>query len=223
MKPIICITGGAQGLGRELVARFHLDYRIIILDLNQNLLAAVAKKFDCDYQICDVSDYISVKKSIDYINKKYHQIDILINCAGLYIDGEIGNNDPESIKKVVNVNVLGPMNLCKYVVPIMKRHKTGLIVNINSTASLHPKAYNSVYHSSKWGEFGFTESLQLELAPFGIKVTSVCPGLMKTKFTDGTNTDMSRAMEIDQVVKTIEFILSFEKNITIPQIVIKHL
>jgi 3-oxoacyl-[acyl-carrier protein] reductase len=221
MKPVMCLTGGAHGLGREIVARFFRDYQIIILDLDQKVMSQVAHTFNCDYQTCDVSDYESVDKSIKYIIKNYHQIDCLINSAGIYIDGNIDLNDPKLIKKVVEVNVVGQMNLCKYVVPFMKKSKSGTIINVNSTAGLHPKAGNSVYHASKWATEGFTESLQLELSKSGIKVTSLCPGVMNTKFTHGSN--MKCCIEVEEVVKAIDFILSFGNKITIPQLIIKHL
>ncbi len=219
----MCITGGAGGLGRGIAACFCDTYDVVILDLEYKTLSLVAKKLDCDFQLCDVTDFLSVENAIEYVIKKYRKIDCLINAAGLYIDGEIEKNDPELIKKVIEVNSLGPINLCHYVVPYMKKHKTGTIININSTAGLHPKALNSVYHASKWALTGFTQSLQAEVSSSGIKVTDINPGVMNTKFTSGTKTDLSRSMDIHEVIKAIEFVLSFDKNIHIPEIVIKHL
>jgi len=72
---------------------------------------------------------------------------------------------------------------------------------------------------SKW----FSESIQPELAAFGIKVVNICPGVMKTKFTDGTNCDLSKSMEPHQVVKAIDFILSLDQDTIIPELTIKHL
>jgi len=96
-------------------------------------------------------------------------------------------------------------------------------LNINSTAGLHPKALNSVYHASKWALTGFTQSLQLELAEFGIKVTDISPGLMNTKFTKDSEIDLSKAVDIHEVIRAIEFVLSYDKDTYIPEIIIKHL
>lgn len=219
----MCITGGAQGLGRELAAYFAYDHQIVILDIDKESVTFVGDKLGCSHYVCDVSDYKSVEKTIKTIIKKYKKIDCLINCAGVYIDGEVVSNDPELMKKVINVNVLGPMNMCKYVIPHMKKRKLGTIININSTAGLRPKAFNAVYHASKWALSGFTESLQVELSPYNIKIIDIHPGLMKTKFTNGTNCDMSKSMDPSEVVSTIEFILSFKKDIYIPKLVIKHI
>jgi short-subunit dehydrogenase len=223
MKQVICITGGANGLGRELTAFFSRQAEVIIFDINEKILKTVAKNFACDHQVCDVSDYNSVSLAIKKVFKKYHRIDCFINCAGIYIDGEIESNDPKLIKKVYEVNSLGPIFTTQVLVPFLKKQKSGTIININSTAGLHPKAFNSVYHSSKWALKGFTESVQPELASFGIKIVDICPGVMKTKFTQGTNCDMSKAMEPHQVVKAIDFILSLDKDTIISQLTIKHL
>lgn len=222
-KKVICITGGANGLGRELAAFFSRQSQVVIFDIDKKILETVAKKFDCDYQLCDVSNYHAVSASIKNVFKKYHRIDCFINSAGVYIDGEIESNDPDLIKKVYEINSIGPVFTTQVLVPILKKQKFGTIININSTASLHPKAFNSVYHSSKWALKGFSESIQPELSSFGIKVVNICPGVMKTKFTDGTNTDLSKAMEPHQVVKAIDFILSLDSDTVITELTIKHL
>ena len=222
-KKVICITGGANGLGRAIVARFSKDYQIIILDYDQTAATATAKEFNCDYQTCDVSDHQSVKKAVDFIIDKYHQIDYLINNAGTYIEGEIENNDPVQLKKVIDVNVVGQMNLCKYVVPYMKKQKEGTILNVNSTAGHYPKALNSVYHASKYACQGFTESLQIDLSPFGIKVISLCPGLMDTNFKKEVVIDRSIALPLESVVKAVEFVLSCRQDVYVPLLIIKHL
>jgi len=223
MKRVICITGGANGLGRELAAFFSREAQVIIFDIDGKILETVAKKFDCDFQICDVSDFKSVSISIKQVFKKYHRIDCFINCAGIFIDGEIESNKSELIKKVFEVNSLGPIFTTKVLVPILKKQKFGTIININSTAGLHPKAFNAVYHSSKWALTGFSQSTQEELASFGIKIVDIHPGIMKTKFTSNFSCDLSNALEPHQVVKTIDFILSLDKDTIISELTIKHI
>jgi NAD(P)-dependent dehydrogenase (short-subunit alcohol dehydrogenase family) len=223
MKRVICITGGANGLGRELAAFFSLQAQVIILDIDGKILETVAQRFDCDFQVCDVSDFKSVSTAIKKVFKKYHRIDCFINCAGVYIDGEVESNKSDLIRKVFEVNSIGPVFTTKVLTPILKKQKFGTIININSTAGLHPKAFNSVYHSSKWALTGFSESVQPELATFGIKVVNICPGVMNTKFTDGTNCDLSNALEPHQVVKAIDFILSLDADTIITELTIKHL
>jgi short-subunit dehydrogenase len=223
MKQVICITGGVNGLGRDLVAYFSRQFNVVILDIDEKKLKVVADKFNCDHYLCDVTDHLSVSSVIKKIFKKHQQVNCFINCAGLYIDGEIESNNPDLIKKVFEVNSLGPVLTTQVLVPFLKKQKSGTIININSTAGLHPKAFNSIYHSSKWALSGFCQSIQPELAPFGIKIVDIHPGVMKTKFTDGTNTDLSNSMDPYQVVKAIDFILSLDHDTIISELTIKHL
>jgi len=224
MEKVICITGGANGLGREIAASFSNKDKVIILDINPAVTKLVANGLECDYQICDVTDFGSLQDSIGKIIDKYDKIDFFINNAGIYIDGPIEDNDPQLIKKVIEVNTLGPMFTANILIPIFKKQKHGTIININSTAGLHPRGLNSVYHASKWGLTGFSQSLQLELEKSNIKVIDICPGIMNTEFTKGTDDyDPSNSLDPTEVVKAIKFVLSLDNNVTIPQLTIKHI
>ncbi|MCW1948930.1 MAG: SDR family oxidoreductase [Candidatus Shapirobacteria bacterium] len=222
MKQIICITGGASGLGRELAAFFSAENQVIILDIDPTV-KTIAHHLGCDFYHCDVSDFSDLAQTIKNIHKKYKKINVFINNAGIYIDGPIETNQPDRIKKVFEVNCLAPIFSANILIPIFKKQKYGTIININSTAGLHPKANNSVYHASKWALTGFTESLQLELANSHIKIIDIHPGVMNTKFTQGTNTDLSRSLNPDQVVKAIDFVLDCDDDIFVPQLTIKHI
>ncbi len=176
---VYLITGGASGLGLELVAKLSADNLVIILDLKSKRLPIIAKKFGCEYHFCDISDYTAVNRII----QKYSRIDVLVNCAGIYLDGQLTDNDPDQIKRTILVNSLGPINLCRAVVPIMKKQKQGTIININSIAGLRPRKSCSVYHASKYALTGFSQSLAPELEEHNIKVTNIYPDLMATNFS----------------------------------------
>lgn len=225
MKKVICITGASHGLGRELVAALSPGNQVIALDLESDVLPAVAAKFNCDHFFCDVTNHILVNDTIDKIEKKYGGIDCLINSAGAYVDGDLSTNNPEAIRKVVEVNILGPINMCRYTVPLMLKNKSGTIININSHAGLYARDHFSVYHGSKWALTGFTESLRLELEPHGVKVTDVFPGLMDTSFTKDSQIkrDFTKALDPHEVVKVIQFILSLDKHTTLPQIGVRYI
>lgn len=222
MKSVICITGGANGLGRELAAYFSTKNKVIILDINPNT-KIVAEKLNCDFYSCDVSDFNSLSSVIKDIYKKYKKIDVFINNAGVFIDGPIEENDPNRIRKVFEVNCFGPIFAANILIPIFKKQKSGTIININSTAGLHPKAFNSVYHASKAAMTSFSESIQMELSDFPIKIIDIHPGVMNTNFTIGTKADMSKTIDPSEVVKAIDFVLSSKSNILIPRLTIKHI
>ncbi len=221
MKPVCLLTGGASGLGREIAARLSFDYQVVILDLKSSHLPHVARHFGCLYHFCDVSQYSQVEKIV----KKYSQIDLLINCAGIYLDGELNHNDPDKIKKIILVNSLGPINTSKAVIPVMKKQKQGIIININSMAGLRPRKLCSVYHASKYALTGFAQSLAPELEPYHIKITNIYPDLINTSFSKkGQITrNFSKALDPGQIVKLIEFLLSLDPNTTLPDVTIKHI
>lgn len=219
---IICITGGANGLGRELATNFSPHNNVIILDVDSKT-KIVADQLACDYQICDVSNFDQLAHAIKKIIFKYKKIDCFINNAGVYIDGAIETNNPKRITKVFEVNCLGQIFATNILVPIFKKHKHGVIININSTAGLHPKGFNSVYHASKAAMTSFSKSIQLELIGFPIKIINIHPGLMNTKFTQGTNINLSKSLHPEEVVKAINFILSLDPRTTIPNLTIKTL
>jgi short-subunit dehydrogenase len=225
MKPVCLVTGAASGLGRELLAALSADYQLVAIDVDSQILPIVAAKFSCDFRICDVADYQSVQMTVNYLIDKYHRLDCLINCAGLYLDGELTANDPAKIKQTVLVNSLGPINLSKAVIPELKRQKSGIIVNIVSTAGLHPRARCSVYHASKYALTGFGQSLALELEPHGIKVVNIYPDLMNTNFSrqGSIKRDFSRALNPDGVVNLINYILSLDPHTTLPDITLRYL
>ena len=187
MKKTIIITGGSDGLGKTLTETFSKENNVIILATNEEKMNLVAKENNCFYKVCDVSNYDVVEKAINEIVKEYNKIDVLINNAGLWIQEELDVNNSNRIKSVIEVNLLGTINVSKAVIPSMKANKDGLIININSQAGINHKAERVVYNASKWGVTGFSKSLQDEVAKYGIRVTDVMPGMMKTEMFSKMN------------------------------------
>ena len=215
MKNII-ITGGSDGLGKTLAENLSKDYKVTILATNEEKLKNVADETGCDYYVCDVTDYNSVETVINKIG----QIDVLINCAGLWIQEELDENDVNRIESVVKVNLLGVMNCSKAVIPEMKKNGDGLIININSQAGINHKAERVVYNATKWGVTGFTKSLQDEVAKYGIRVTDVMPGMMKTDMFKKLNIEKNMANGVDtrEVARLIRFIIETPADVMIPEV-----
>ncbi|HEX8762933.1 MAG TPA: SDR family oxidoreductase [Candidatus Saccharimonadales bacterium] len=220
MKTIV-ITGGSDGLGKTIAAKLAPNNKVFVLSPNEAKLKTVAEELGCEYKVCDVRDYEQCEKVVQEIG----QIDCLINNAGLWVQGELEENDPTRIHEVVEVNLLGVINATKAVIPSMKQQKSGLIININSQGGFNAKPERSVYTATKWAVTGFTKCLQPELAPYGIGVTGLYPGMMKTEMFSkmGIEKDMSKGLDTEDVAKTIEFILSFDKPTLFPEIGIKHI
>ena len=225
MKKTIVITGGNDGLGKTLEETLAKDNNVIILATNEEKLKAVASENNCEYKVCDVSKYSVVEETIKDIVNKYGKIDVLINNAGLWIQEELDTNDIERIESVVDVNFLGVINCSKAVIPSMKINKDGLIININSQAGINHKAERVVYNATKWGVTGFSKSLQDEVAKYGIRVTNVMPGMMRTDMFKKLNIEKNMANGVDtkEVARLIRFIIDTPADVMIPEVGIKNI
>ena len=225
MKKVIVITGGSDGLGKTLTSFLSKDNDVIILATNEDKLKGVASENNCEYKVCDVKDYTLIESTIEDIINKFGKIDVLINNAGLWIQEELDYNESDRIHSVVDVNLLGVINCSKAVIPFMKQNKTGLIININSQAGINHKAERVVYNATKWGVTGFSKSLQDEVAKYGIRVTNVMPGMMKTDMFSKMNIEKNMANGVDtkEVARLIQFIIDTPSDVMIPEVGIKNI
>ena len=224
MKRVL-ITGGSGGLGKTIAIELSKDYEVCIAATDEAKLKNISKELNCEYQVCDVADHVQVEKMIKTIGK----VDVLINCAGLWLQDELDLNDYERIQKVVDVNLLGVINCTKACMPAMKKNRSGQIININSKAGITYKQGRVVYNASKWGVTGFSKSLEEEVKKYGIKVTDILPGKLKTKMktdkSDEMNVEKSLTdgLEPEEVAKLIRFILALPKDVNIPEVGIKNI
>lgn len=204
-QKVIVISGGTDGLGKALAKILSSTNKVIILSPTKEKLIAASQELNCNFEECDVTNYSSVQKATDNILQKHGQIDVLINCAGLWIEGPLESNDPEKIEAVLKVNSLGTIFLTHAFLPQFKKQKGGQIINIISMAGLTEKSDRSVYYASKWAVTGFTKCLRVELEPFSIKVIGCYPGKMKTSMFKkaGFEKDLDSALDPNTVAQKI--------------------
>lgn len=225
MDKTIVITGGAEGLGKTIAKRLVGKNKVILLDLNEKLLQKTAAELKCESVTCDITDAEQIKSVIDSIQSKQN-IDVLINNAGIWIQGLLEEADDKRIKQIFEVNCLGTVLTTKSVLPNMKKRNEGTIINIVSIAGLSAKPERSIYNSSKWAMTGFTRCLQQELKGTNIRVTGIYPGFMKTKLFENAGNSRSsydEALDPDELAKTVEFILSLNQTTFFPDITIKNI
>lgn len=222
-KQIILIAGGSDGLGKAIAKRLVADNVVIILSNDEDACHKTSKELKCDFAVADISNYDEVLTAINQILYKYKKIDCLINSAGIYLAGHLDQHDPNHIKKLIDVNVVGAMYLVHALLPFFKRKKKGKIINVISQNGLMSKAERSVYTASKWAITGFTKCLHEDLIPFNISVSGIYPGLMKTKLFSrvGAKRDITKAMDPDQVAEAIQFVVNLKSGIHVPELGIK--
>lgn len=225
MKTIV-VTGGSAGIGKAIIERLSgPDVTLVSLSRDEAKGQAAAKALNCRFIACDVSDYASVDRAIAQVIKDCGPIEAVVNDAGLWIEGPLDDNQPERMRDVILTNTLGVLNVSHAVVPGMKAAGRGTIINISSSAGLTAKPERVVYDASKWGVTGLGRALQLELAPFGIRVTTIYPSTTETGLFDnaGNPKPFNHALEPDDVAQAVEFVLKLDPGICIPDLSIKHL
>ncbi len=225
MEKVVVISGGSDGLGKEIARTLSKSHKVIILSPTKEKVEKAAMGLGVDFEVCGVSKWEDVEGAIERIVEKYKRIDCLINNAGLWIQGELEENSPEEVERAVEVNTTGTILLTKATIPVMKKRKSGLIINIISQAGFYARVQRSVYTASKWAVTGFTKALQPELAKYGIGVTGIYPGMINTKLFEkaGFKKSMENSLTPNEVAKVIEFILTFDNKIIFPEIGIKNI
>ncbi|MBI1975372.1 MAG: SDR family oxidoreductase, partial [Parcubacteria group bacterium] len=197
----------------------------ILLAQEEECLKQTAAELSCEWLVCDVSDPKAVEKTVSTVVKTHKRVDCLINNAGLWIEGKLEENDPAKVKRAFEVNTFGVTLLSRAVVPLMKKQRSGLIINIVSQAGLNAKPERSIYNASKWAITGFTKCLALELAPFKITVTGVYPGSMQTELfsSAGVNKDLTNAMAPEAVARAVAFVVETDPSVSILELGLKHI
>ena len=185
---VIFVTGGASGLGREIALQSAgLGARVAITDTHAERLEATRADVaeiagDCLAVQSDVTNEDDVARTVGEIIGTWGQLDTVVNSAGVYYYGPIGETPIAEFDRVYNVNVRGLYLVCREAARVMLPKKSGHIINIASIAAERGIVGESVYSSSKWAVRGLGACLAVELGPEGIRVTTVFPGGMNTTF-----------------------------------------
>lgn len=182
----VIVTGGASGIGRALGEELGKRGACIILaDLNEALLEeTVAFMADRGYMVMgaalDVTDFEAVKRLVEETAREYGGLDIIFNNAGVAILGEAVDISIDDWRGIIDVNLYGVVNGAAAAYAVMAAQGCGHIVNIASLAGIVPLPGTGPYTASKFGVVGLSEVLRMEGKKYGVKVSVVCPGVIKT-------------------------------------------
>lgn len=130
----------------------------------------------------DVTDEASIRQAIEDTERTLGPIDTVVNNAGYGLIGPFEASTPEQVERQFRTNVFGLMNVVREILPRMRERRSGTIINVASMGGRVTFPLYSIYHGTKWAVEGFTESLQYEVEPFGIRVKIIEPGPIRTDF-----------------------------------------
>ena len=189
MGRVVLITGAAGGIGRAAAERFlSLGDIVVLADISgEGLLAAVADlavKGDVDAVQVDVTVVADCERMVSGTVAKHGRLDVLVNCAGIWVEGPTAEMTESQWDRTVDVNLKGTFFACRYAIPHLERTE-GCIVNVSSDAGLAGTAGAAIYCASKGGVSLLTRSLGRELAPKGVRANAVCPNDVDTPMLEG--------------------------------------
>ena len=197
MSKIAVVTGGAGGIGQAVAERFARDeYKLVLIDLDgqagQQLAGAWRRRgAELSFFPADLTEEAAVNATFEKIITAHGCIDALVNVAG----GSLHRHQLEDFplahwQAVIDANLTSTFLCCRVVVGLMKKQKSGAIVNISSDIGFSGDAGRSAYAAAKAGILGLTRSLALELATCGVRVNAVAPGRIATPRVRASYTDI---------------------------------
>lgn len=183
---VAVVTGGASGIGLALCrALAQQGATVVVADLDGGAAAAAAAELAGGGAIAraatvDVTDPAAVNRTIEQVCDEFGRIDLLVNNAGISLEGEFPDTTDEQWRRVVDVNLWGVVNGIRAAYPRMIERGSGQIVNVSSLAGLVPTGLMTAYGAAKAAVVGFSTGLRSEAALHGVKVNALCPGYIET-------------------------------------------
>ena len=205
-KKVWFITGASRGMGVDFAkAALAAGHAVVGTGRDPDALAkAVGESDDLLVLKLDVTSRTDAEAAVRAAVNRFGRIDVLVNNAGNFFAGYFEELTPEQIDRQLGTLLIGPMNVTRAVLPVMRKQRSGHIISISSTAGIVGFAFCSAYAASKFGVEGWMESLQQEVAPFGITTTIVNPGFFRTELLEPASVTYAEPSIEDYADRTAE-------------------
>jgi NAD(P)-dependent dehydrogenase (short-subunit alcohol dehydrogenase family) len=184
------ITGAGRGMGVEFAkAALAAGDAVVATGRDTGAVTeAVGEADDLLVVKLDITSRADAEAAVQAALDRFGRIDVLVNNAGDFYAGYFEELTPEQFERQLTTNLVGPMNVTRAVLPVMRRQRSGHVISISSGAGLLGFEFCSAYAAAKFGLEGWIESLAAEVAPFGIHTTIVNPGFFRTELLTNEST-----------------------------------
>ena len=212
MSKVLFITGAGRGMGTH-IAKAALDagYKVVATGRNTSKVAhAIGESDDLLVVKLDVTSPAHAEAAVQAAVDRFGSIDVLVSNAGNFYAGFFEEISPEDFRAQIETNFFGPLNVTRAVLPVMRRQRSGLIVQISSTAGISGQEFVSAYAASKFAVEGWIESLTTEVAPFGIRTMLVEPGFFRTELLTEESTNYPEPSIDDYAEKTRQTVTAWK-------------
>src|SRR5687768_15607027 len=185
------ITGAGRGMGVDITkAALAAGYKVVATGRNPDSVAKVIGEAENLLVVkLDVTKPADAEASVKAAVDRFGRVDVLVNNAANFEAGYFEELTPDQMNLQIQTSLIGPMNVTRAVLPVMRRQRSGHIIAISSSAGLSGFEFGTAYSASKFGLEGFMESLLPEVAPFGIHTTIVNPGFFRTELLTEESTN----------------------------------
>lgn len=226
---VAVVTGASRGIGRAIALRFLAEGALVVACARgaeglRDLAGGAAAAGSAERLLtvpCDVTRPEDVERLARATLDRHGRVDILVNNAGVGYFAPVEELLPEQWDEMMGVNLKGAFLCCRAFVPVFKRQRSGHIINISSVAGLTAFEGGSGYCASKWGLMGLTETLLLELKPYEVKVSVICPGSVKTGF--GGTPPRPYSLRPEDVADAVLEVAAAPRGVVLNQVVMRPL
>jgi NAD(P)-dependent dehydrogenase (short-subunit alcohol dehydrogenase family) len=185
------ITGAGRGMGLDIAkAALAAGHNVVATGRNPDAVAeTVGETDDLLVVKLDVTTTADAQAAVQAATDRFGRIDVLVNNAASFYAGYFEELTPEQMERQITTSLIGPMNVTRAVLPVMRKQRSGHVVTISSSAGFAGFEFGTAYAASKFGVDGWMESLAPEVEPFGIHTTIVNPGFFRTELLTKESTN----------------------------------
>lgn len=229
MNKKIVVTGATKGIGRAIADKFATagwDVAICARskdDLEAFSAAHAERPASLITAVVDVSKKEEVKAFAEMVNRDFGAVDIIINNAGIFIPGQVINEEDGALEKLIETNLYSAYHLTRALLPAMLKKRSGHIFNLCSVASIQAYANGGSYSISKFALLGFSKALREELKEHSIKVTALIAGATLTNSWKGTDLPDSRFMKPEDVAQSVWDVYHLSESTVVEEILLRPL